>query len=118
MAEDALDRLGEDHADWLLVAAHNDLRQHRADRATALLELLGVVDADNLQGQKMLAYAYWLQEDVPRCAALLDRILDRSLGAADRAAMAILNRRLGRDGSFPERTDAADGAAADGRGPR
>lgn len=118
MAEDALERLGEDHADWLLVAAHNDLRQHRADRATALLELLGVVDADNLQGQKMLAYAYWLQEDVARCAALLDRLLDRPLAAADRAAMAILKRRLGRDSSSPARNDVADDAAADGQGPR
>ena len=109
MAENELDRLGKDHADWLLVAAHNDLCQHRADRATALLELLAVLDADNLQGQKMLAYAYWLQEDVARCAALLDRILDRPLGAADRAAMAILNRRLGRESSSPEPTGVADG---------
>ena len=118
MAAGTLDGLGEDHADWLLVAAHNDLRQHRADRATALLELLGVLDADNLQGQKMLAYAYWLQEDVPRCAALLDRILDRPLDDPDRAAMAILKRRLGRDGASPAPIEAAVGAAADGPGPR
>ncbi|MYE14172.1 MAG: hypothetical protein F4X99_21430 [Gammaproteobacteria bacterium] len=109
MAEDALNRLGKDHADWLLVAAHNDLRQQRAERATALLELLGVLDADNLQGQKMLAYAYWLQRDVSRCAALVDRILDRPLGDPDRAAMAILNRRLGRDGALPNPTGVADG---------
>ena len=48
---------------WLLVAANNFLCQQRADRATVLLDFVGLLDPHNLQCRKMLAYAHWLQGD-------------------------------------------------------
>lgn len=108
-----LDGLGEDHLSWLLVAAHNDLRQRRAERATALLELLDALDPDNLQCHKMLVYAYLLQGDLPRCAALADALLDRPLDAADRAAVELMRRRLeGNGGAAPAAGEPGGGPPA------
>ncbi len=83
--------------DWLLVAANNYLCQRRPDRATALLALADLLDPDNLQCQKMLAYAYWLQNDSARCAEMIERVLSQPLGDEDGAAMEIMRRRLGID---------------------
>ena len=80
---------------WLLVAANNYLRQQRPDRATVLLEFLGLLDPDNLQGRKMLAYACWLKGDWPRCAALVESLSGQPLRDEDRAAMEFMKRRLG-----------------------
>ena len=80
---------------WLLVAANNYLRQHRADRATILLEFLGLLDPHNLQGRKMLAYAHWLQGDRQRCAAVVENLLQQTLSEGDRAAMELMKLRLG-----------------------
>ena len=90
-----LEALGEDHIAWLLVAANNYLRQQRADRATVLLDFLGLLDPDNLQGRKMLAYAHWLEGDRPRCAAVIEGLLAQPLGDEDRAAMELMKLRLG-----------------------
>ena len=90
-----LEELGEDHVAWLLVAANNYLRQQRADRASVLLDFLGLVDPDNLQGRKMLAYAHWLRGDRPRCAAVVESLLEQPLSDEDRVAMELLNLRLG-----------------------
>lgn len=80
---------------WLLVAANNFLRQQRADRATILLDFLGLLDPDNLQCRKMLAYAHWLQGDRQRCAAVVETLLRQSLSDGDRAAMELMKLRLG-----------------------
>ena len=80
---------------WLLVAANNFLRQQRADRATILLDFLGLLDPDNLQCRKMLAYAHWLQGDRRRCAAVVESLLQQSLSDGDRAAMELVKLRLG-----------------------
>ena len=90
-----LEELGEDHVSWLLVAAHNYLRQKRVDRATILLDFLGLLDPHNLQCRKMLAYAHWLQGDRLRCAAVIESLLRRSLSDGDRAAMELMKLRLG-----------------------
>ena len=90
-----LEELGEDHVAWLLVAANNYLRQHRADRATVLLDFLGLLDPDNLQGLKMLAYAHWLQGDRPQCAAVIESLLEQPLSDEDRVAMELMKLRLG-----------------------
>ena len=84
---------------WLLVAANNYLRQHRADRATILLEFLGLLDPHNLQGRKMLAYAHWLQGDRRRCAAVVENLLQQTLSDGDRAAMELMKLRFGDTGS-------------------
>ena len=99
MAAGVLDDLEPDHVDWLLVAANNYLCQRRPDRATALLELADLLDPDNLQCQKMLAYAYWLQNDPARCAETIERVLSQPLGEPDRVAMEIMRLRLGADGA-------------------
>ena len=96
-----LEELGEDHVAWLLVAANNYLGQLRADRATVLLEFLGLLDPDNLQGRKMLAYAHWLEGDWPRCAAVIESVLEQPLGDEDRAAMEWMELRLGDAASRP-----------------
>ena len=93
--DDVLEELGEDHVSWLLVAAHNYLRQKRADRATILLEFLGLLDPHNLQGRKMLAYAHWLQGDRQRCAALIENLLRQPLSDGDLTAMEVMKLRLG-----------------------
>ena len=85
---------------WLLVAAHNYLRQQRADRATILLDFLGLLDPHNLQCRKMLAYAHWLQGDWPRCAAVIESLLKQPLSDEDRAAMELMKLRLG--GTVPD----------------
>ena len=103
-----LEELGEDHVSWLLVAANNFLRQQRADRATILLDFLGLLDPHNLQGRKMLAYAHWLQGDRRRCAAVVESVLRQPLSDGDRAAMELMKRRLG---------DAAPDARAASRPP-
>ena len=90
-----LEELGEDHVSWLLVAANNFLRQQRADRATILLDFLGLLDPDNLQCRKMLAYANWQQGDRQRCAAVVESLLRQSLSDGDRAAMELMKLRLG-----------------------
>lgn len=84
--------LGDDHVSWLLVAAHNELCQRRADRAATLLELLDVIDPANVQCRKMLAYAYWLRGDVSRAGIVAAGLLSEPLGAGDRAAMEWLRR--------------------------
>ena len=93
--DDVLEELGEDHVSWLLVAAHNYLRQKRADRATILLDFLGLLDPHNLQCRKMLAYAHWLQGDRQRCAALIENLLRQPLSDGDLTAMELMKLRLG-----------------------
>ena len=93
--DDVLEELGEDHVAWLLVAANNYLRQRRPDRATVLLDFLGLLDPHNLQRRKMLAYAHWLQGDWPRCAAVIESLLKQPLSDEDRAAMELMKLRLG-----------------------
>jgi len=93
--DEVIEELGEDHVSWLLVAANNYLRQHRADRATILLEFLGLLDPHNLQGRKMLAYAHWLQGDRQRCVAVIESLLRQPLSDGDRAAMELMKLRLG-----------------------
>ena len=89
-----LEELGEEHVSWLLVVANNYLRQQRADRATILLDFLGLLDPHNLQCRKMLAYAHWLQGDRRRCAAVVESLLQQSLSDGDRAAMELMKLRL------------------------
>ena len=96
-----IEELGEDHVSWLLVAANNFLRQQRADRATILLDFLGLLDPDNLQCRKMLAYAHWLQGDRQRSAALVESLLRQPLSDGDRAAMELMKLRLG-DAAVPD----------------
>ena len=69
-----LEQLGGDHRDWLLIASYNLLLQRKADRAATLLELLGRIDPDCLQCQRMLAYANLLLDDRSRCLELLERL--------------------------------------------
>ena len=89
-----LEELGEDHVSWLLVAANNFLCQQRADRATILLDFLGLLDPDNLQRRKMLAHAYWLQGDWRKCAAVIESLLKQPLSDEDRAAVELMKLRL------------------------
>ena len=89
-----LDDLGPDHLSWLLVAAHNFLGQQQTERAIVLLELVDMLDPENLQAQKMLAYAFWLAGESRRCAAMLERVRRSPLSSDDEAAMALLSRRL------------------------
>ena len=79
---------------WLLVAANNYLRQQRPDRAIILLEFLGLVDPVNLQGRKMLAYAYWQRGDGPRCSAVIESLLQQPLSDEDRDALKLMKLRL------------------------
>ena len=79
---------------WLLVAANNYLRQRRTDRATILLDFLGLLDPHNLQRQKMLAYAHWQQGDWPKCAAVVESLLKQPLNDEDRAAVELMKQRL------------------------
>ena len=80
---------------WLLVAANNFLGQQRPERAAILLEFLGLLAPNDLQGRKMLAYAHWLQGDWSRCAAVIESVLGQPLGDEDRGAMELLRLRLG-----------------------
>lgn len=96
---------------WLLVAANNYLGQQRADRATVLLELLGLLDPANLQARKMLAYAHWLEGDWPRCAEIIDSVLEQPLGDEDRAAMEWMKLRLGDTAPDPHAANRPTGRA-------
>ena len=96
---------------WLLVAANNFLRHRRADRAIVLLELLGLLDPNHLQGRMMLAYAHWLLDDRPRCAALLESVLQQPLSDGDRAAMDLMRRRLGATAADPHASSPPPGRA-------
>ena len=93
-----LEKLGADHVSWLLVVANNYLRQNRADRAIVLLELLGLVDPQDIQGRKMLAYAYLLENDRTRCRAALERISGQPLTERDLVALQLMSVRLGEGG--------------------
>ena len=86
--------LGEDHVAWLLAAANTFLDQRKADRAIVLLELLGLVDPYNVQGQKLLAYALLIQEEKGRCRTALGRLAGCQLTKSDRAAVDALTARL------------------------
>ena len=94
-----LDELGEDHRTWLLVAANNYLGQQRPDRAIVLLELLDLLDPDEVQCQKLLAYSHWLQGDGQRFAAAAERMLRQPVSDAERAAMQFMSQYLGDNGS-------------------
>lgn len=94
-----LDELGEDHRTWLLVAANNYLGQQRADRAVVLLELLDLLDPQDSQCQKLLAYAYWLQGDGQRFARAAERVLRQPLSDAERAAVEFMSGSLAGNGS-------------------
>ena len=92
-----LNGLGMDHVAWLLVAANNFLRQQRADRAVVLLELLSLLDPQNAAGQRMLAYAYLLQDNRPRCRETLERIAKERLPSKDLDVFEAMSARLGGD---------------------
>lgn len=94
-----LDELGADHKTWLLVAANNYLGQHRADRAIVLLELLDLLDPEDAQCQKLLAYAHWLQGDGQRFAGAVERVLRQPLSEAERAAIQFMVRQFGGAGT-------------------
>ncbi len=85
MAADAFDGLGDDHAAWLLVVAHNELCQRRPERAATLLELLEVLDPGNLPGRRLRAYAYWLAGDAAEARAVLERVPREEAGPAHAA---------------------------------
>lgn len=85
---------GVDHASWLLAAAGTFLDQQKTDRAIVLLELLGLVDPHNVQGETMLAYALLRQDDQRRARAALARLHRRQLSGRERAAVELLNARL------------------------
>lgn len=95
MATKVFQELGADHVSWLLAAANNYLRQRRADRAVILLELLGLLDPENAQGQVMLAYAHLLRDDLPRCREALHRVSRLPLTPRNRSAMELMSSRLG-----------------------
>lgn len=86
--------LGEDHVSWLLAAANTFLDQRKTDRAIVLLELLGLVDPYNVQGQKLLAYALLIQDEKGRCRTALGRLARCQLSQRDRAAVDALTARL------------------------
>ena len=86
--------LGADHCSWLLAAADTFLQQQMTDRAIVLLEFLGLLDPRNIHGQKMLAYALLLQDDLLRCRATLARLSGQQLTGQDRAAVEMMNARL------------------------
>ena len=94
-----LDELGEDHRTWLLVAANNYLGQQQADRAVVLLELLDLLDPEDSQCQKLLAYAHWLQGDTQRFAGAAGRLLRQRLSDAERAAVEFMSGSLAGSGS-------------------
>ena len=89
--------LGVDHVSWLLAAANTFLQQQKTDRAIVLLEFLGLFDPNNVQGQKMLAYALLLTNDRQGCRAALSRLARYQLNERDRNAVEMLSARL--DGS-------------------
>ena len=94
MADGGLERLGADHVSWLNVAADNFLRQRRAERAAALLELACLLAPDDAQSRTLLAYAHLRRGDGDGCAAALARARSAPLSDADRAAVELLERRL------------------------
>ena len=104
-----LDELGADHRAWLLVAANNYLGQRRADCAIILLELLDLLDPEDAQCQKLLAYAHWLQGDGQRFAGAVERVLRQPLAEAERDAMQFMKRQVGGAGaaSIPASADMA-----------
>ena len=89
-----LEDIGADHVSWLLAAANTFLDQQKSNRAIVLLELLGLVDPDNVQGQTMLAYAFLRQRDRRRCRAILGRLNRRELSEQERAVVQMLSVRL------------------------
>ena len=98
-AAGVLDELGDDHRTWLLVAANNYLGQQRADRAIVLLELLELLDPEDAQCQKLLAYAHWLQGDGQRFAGAAGRVLRQRPSDTERAALDIMTRYLPDNGA-------------------
>ena len=94
MAQGMPGNLGEDHFRWLLAAAYNELCQRRADRARILLELLRILDPDNLQCMKMLAYAYWCEGDLSLSTSLIDGLLGGPLSEEDRTAIETMRLRF------------------------
>ncbi len=109
-AAGVLDELGDDHRTWLLVAANNYLGQQRADRAVVLLELLELLDPDDAQCQKMLAYAHWLLDDRQCFARAVERALRAPLADAERAAIRFMSRTLDDNRSAAARRSGAPGA--------
>ena len=94
-----LDELGEDHRTWLLVAANNYLGQQRADRAIVLLELLELLNPEDAQCQKLLAYAHWLKGDGQRFAGAAERVLRQRPSDTERAALDFMIRYLSDNGA-------------------
>ena len=94
-----LDELEEDHRTWLLVASNNYLGQQRVDRAIVLLELLELLDPEDTQCLKLLAYAYWLEGDAQRFADVADRVLGQPISDAERAALRFMSLNLKGDSS-------------------
>ena len=109
-APDLLDELGEDHKSWLLVAANNFLVQQRADHAVVLLELLELLDPEDAQCQKLLAYAHWLQGDGERLAGAAERLLRQPLSDAEREAVDFMRGHPG--GSGPAMIQRAEPAGS------
>ena len=52
--------LSTDQIDWLMVTANCLLTQKYPDRAAVLLEFLLCCEPENLRGQQMLGYCYYL----------------------------------------------------------
>ena len=86
--------LGVDHVSWLLAAANTFMQQQKTDRAIVLLEFLGLLDPNNVQGQKMLAHAFLLANDPQGCRATLSRLARFQLNERDRNAVEMLSVRL------------------------
>ena len=84
-----------EHVSWLLAAANTFLQQRKTDRAIVLLEFLGLLDPHNVQGQKLLAYAFLLTNDRQGCRAALTRLTRYRLNERDRIIVEMLNARLG-----------------------
>ena len=94
-----LDELGEDHRTWLLVAANNYLGQQRTARAIVLLELLELLDPEDAQCQKLLAYAHWLQGNGQQFAGAAERVLRQRPSDSERAALQFMTRYLSDNGA-------------------
>lgn len=88
--------LNQDQVSWLLVAAYTYLQQNKPDESVTLLRFLRLLDRNNQQCLKMLAYAYLRQGSLRESLELIEEILQTPLSDEERTAMYLMRLRASR----------------------